>query len=79
MSMNGYGKKLTICMLGIFSLLLIFFKINFLKKIFQGYPPKSQTVWIQVRPDILSSLIWTQSVSKGYSEEDETQTGNLKS
>ena len=25
-----------------------------------------QTVWIQIRPDILSGLIWVQTVCKGY-------------
>ena len=25
-----------------------------------------QTVWIQIRPDILSGLIWVQTVHKGY-------------
>ena len=41
----------------------IFFKINSFEKIFQEYHLSTcQTDWIQIRPDILSSLIWVQSV-----------------
>ena len=29
-------------------------------------PSGCQTVWIQIRPDILSGLIWVQTVCKGY-------------
>ena len=50
--------------------LLIFFKINFFKKFFQGYY-QCQTVWIQIRTDILSVmsvLIWVQTVCKGYQQ-----------
>ena len=31
-------------------------------------PSECQTVWIQVRPDILSGLIWVQTVCKGYQQ-----------
>ena len=27
-----------------------------------------QTVWIQIRPDILSGLVWVQTVCKGYQQ-----------
>ena len=50
---------LTLCML--FRHLLIVFKINFIEKFFQEYD-QCQTVWIQIRPDILSGLIWVQTV-----------------
>ena len=33
-----------------------------------------QTHWVQIRPDILSGLIWVQSVCKGY--EQTTLAGN---
>ena len=31
-------------------------------------PSGCQTVWIHIRPDILSGLIWVQSVCKGYQQ-----------
>ena len=31
-------------------------------------PSGCQTVWIQIRPDILSGLIWVQTVCKGYKQ-----------
>ena len=31
-------------------------------------PPECQTIWIHIRPDILSGLIWVQSVCKGYQQ-----------
>ena len=27
-----------------------------------------QTDWVQIRPDVLSGLIWVQSVCKGYEQ-----------
>ena len=33
---------------------------------FSGIPSKGQTVWIQIKPDILSCLIWVQLICKGY-------------
>ena len=41
-----------------------FFKINFFKKILSGIPVECQTVWIQIRTDILAGLIWDQTVFK---------------
>ena len=61
---------LTLCMLGNFSYFLSpadFFKI-FKKKIFSGVPSECQTDWIQIRTDILSVLIWVQTVCKGYQQ-----------
>ena len=63
---------LTLCMLSNFSCfkccLLIIFKIDFFKKIHSGtlIESESQTVWIQIRTDVLSVLIWVQTVCKGY-------------
>ena len=47
--------------------LLIFFKNQFFEKFFQEYH-LCQTVWNQIRPDILSGLIWVQTVCKGYQQ-----------
>ena len=46
-----------------------FFKINFLEKFLQEYH-HCQTDWIQVRSDILSGLIWVQTVCKRLSADD---------
>ena len=42
-------------------------RINFLEKYFQEYH-QSQTVWIQIRPKILSGLIWVQTVCKSFQQ-----------
>ena len=42
-----------------------FFLIYFFKTIFQEY---HQTVGIQVRPDVLSGLIWVQTVCKSHQQ-----------
>ena len=46
------------CML--FCRLLILFKNKLFRKILLGIPSECQTVWIQIRPDILSGLMWVQ-------------------
>ena len=51
-----------------FLCLLIFFQNKLFRKIFSGIPSECQTNWIQIRPDILSGLIWVQSVCKGYQQ-----------
>ena len=43
-----------------------FFKINFFQKILSGTLSECQTVWIQIRTNILLVLIWVQNVCKGY-------------
>ena len=52
----------------LFCHLLIFLEIN----IFEKKNPKChQSVkhfWIQIRPDVLSGLIWIQTVCKGYQQ-----------
>ena len=66
-----FSFLLTFCMLGNFSCfyyqLLNFFQNDFplFKKFFQEQY-QSQTVWIQIRTDILSVLIWVQTVCIGY-------------
>ena len=52
----------------LFGCLLIFFENNFLEKLFQECH-QCQIVWIQIRPDIWSGLIWVQTVCNGYQME----------
>ena len=42
-------------------------KSTFLK-ILSRIPSECQTVWIQIRPNFLSGLIWAQTVCKGYQQ-----------
>ena len=58
------------------------FKINFFKKKkknLSGIPSECQTVWIQIRPDVLSGLIWIQTVCKGYKQMTKVATSGLNS
>ena len=48
--------------------LLTFFKSFFFQKILSGTLSECQTVWIQIRSDILSVLIWIQTVCNGYQQ-----------
>ena len=48
--------------------LCIFFQNQLFQKILSGIPPECQTDWIQIRPDILSSVIWVQTVCKSYQQ-----------
>ena len=67
----------TLCMLGIFSFffcrLLTFSKLT-LKNLLETLS-ECQTVWIQIRTDVLSVLIWVQTVCKGYQQA--TRTANI--
>ena len=45
----------------------IFFKINFFKIFFQEYH-QCRTIWIKIRPDDLSGLIWAQPDCKSYQQ-----------
>ena len=47
-----------------FLVVCFFFKINIFEKFFQEYIQIVKTVWIQIRPDFLSGLIWVQIVCK---------------
>ena len=54
-----------LCLLGNFSCFLSsadFFQNWLFWKILSGIPIECQTIWIQIRPDILSGLIWFQNV-----------------
>ena len=51
-----------------------FFSKSTFQKILSGITSEYQTDWIQIRPDILSGLIWIQSVCKSY--EQTTLIGN---
>ena len=46
----------------------IIFKIIFFENNISGVPSECQTIWIQTRPDILSGLVWVQTVCKGYQQ-----------
>ena len=48
--------------------LLFFFFNQFFQKLLPGIPSRCQTIWILIRPDILSGLIWFQTVFKGYQQ-----------
>ena len=49
-------------------LLIFFSKFTFSKKKIPGALSECQTVWIQIRTNILSVLIWVQTVCKGYQQ-----------
>ena len=51
-----------------FCRLLIFFQNNFRKNKLSEIPSECQTVWILIRPYILSGLIWIKTVCKGYQQ-----------
>ena len=65
------------CMLGkfLFSLVVcwyFFFKVNFIKKFFQEYHQSVKPFGKRINPDILSGLVWVQTVCK-----DNQQIANL--
>ena len=41
------------------------FQNHLFQKMFWGIPSECHTVWIQIMADILSGLIWVQTVCKG--------------
>ena len=43
-----------------------FFLNQLFRKKNSGIPFENQTDWIEIRPDVLSCLIWVQTVCKGY-------------
>ena len=47
---------------------VFFFQNKLFRKILSGIPSECQTVWIQIRPNILSGLIWVQTVCKDYQQ-----------
>ena len=44
------------------------FQNHFFRKIISGMPSQCQTVWIQIKPDVLLGLIWVQTVCKSYQQ-----------
>ena len=58
-----------------FCCLLIFLKINFFenKSFRNAIRVKCQTVWTQIRPNILVDLIWVQTVAKISSRQQNLQ------
>ena len=46
----------------------LFFQNQLFQQIISGILSEGQTHWIQIRPDILSGLIWVQPVCKGYEQ-----------
>ena len=65
-------KNLNILHAGYFFMLLLssanFFQSELFPKILSGTLPECQTVWIQIKTDILSVMIWVQTVCKGYQQ-----------
>ena len=43
---------------------------------FYPLPSRCQTVWIQIRPEILSGLIWVEIVCKGYQQTSKCLAGS---
>ena len=41
---------------------------DFFPKILLGIPSECETDWVQIRPDILSGLIWVQNICKSYQQ-----------
>ena len=72
---------LNLCMLGnfacLFCRLLIFFQNIIFQKIFKEYH-QCQTVWIQIRPGILSGLIWIQTVCTDYQQTTKVATSRQR-
>ena len=70
---------LTLCLLGNLHAFLSsadFLKINFFEKNISGIPSECQTVWIEIRPNILYGLIWFQTVCKGNQQTTHKQRVN---
>ena len=47
---------------------VVVFQNQLFQKILSGIPPECQTAWIQIRPNMMSGLIWVQTVCKGYQQ-----------
>ena len=68
--------KKKFCCLRIFFFLIYFFQKK--KRNLSGIPSECQTVWIQIRPDVLSGLIWVQTVCTGYQQMTKIATNGEK-
>ena len=64
-----YSNTLILCPLGNISCFFVFFfsKSTF-SKMLSEIPSECQTDWFQIRPDVLSGLIWVQTVCKSYQQ-----------
>ena len=75
-------SSLTLCQLGIlfllFCRLLTFFQNLPFQKILSGTVPVCQTVWIPIRPDVLSGLIWVYSVCKNQQQTTKFAAGRQR-
>ena len=56
------------CFFFFFILFIYLFFVCLFFFILKGIPSECQTVWIQIRSDVLSGLIWIQTVCKGYQQ-----------
>ena len=66
---NSLFYSLRLCPLWNFSCSFVvcwFFQNQLFWKILSRISSECQTDWIQIRPDVVSDLIWVQSVCKGY-------------
>ena len=74
---------LSICMLRncscFYFRLLTFFKIKFLNINHPGPPSECQTVWIQIKTDIVLVIIWVQTVCKRLLADDKIIHWHAKS
>ena len=62
---------LNLCPLGNFPCIFVvcwFFQINFFENFLLGIPSECHTVWFQIISDVLSGLIWVQTVCKCYQQ-----------
>ena len=59
--------------------LMTFSKIKFLPINHPGPPSECQTVWIQIKADILLVFIWVQTVCKGLLADDKIIRRHAKS
>ena len=48
--------------------MLDFYQNQHIRKLLSEIPSECQTDWIQIRPDVLSGLIWVQTVCNGYQQ-----------
>ena len=58
---------------------LSFFKINFFHKILSRTIPECKTVWIQISPDVVSGLIWVQTICKNHQQMTKFTAGRQSS
>ena len=69
---RGMFIDITVCLLGTFACLFVccrsFFSKSTVRKILSEIQSNCQTVWIQIRPDVLSGLVCFQTVCKVYQQ-----------